>query len=242
MAASTRSGLPGGFSGGNGPTDVQSARTLYGHDLHLNRGELDAGAVRDPAPETPSRPVTQEEEFAPEPTDSLRGRSGKSRFPALAKLFGRWNTRGQFEPRYAEDDDLDTVPRERLLRPLAIVVATAAISFFIVVGLLKLRDSTSTAPEPEPVAQPLVSPPVTSPPPPAPRAQAAAPVPAPRPVVAVPAAPAAPARTRPLSEVLERALAQREAPRAAAKRPIQRRPRARMVVPADPDSPMPLSF
>src|SRR6185436_15477190 len=108
------------------------------------------------------RPVTQEEEFVPEKTDSLRGRSGKSRFPALARLIGRWNTRGEFEPRTDDDDDFDTIPRERLLRPLAIVVATAAISFFIVVGLLKLRDSTSVpAPvvaSPPPVIQPVVQP------------------------------------------------------------------------------------
>jgi len=235
MAASTRSGLPGGFSGGNGPTDVQSAPTLYGHDLHLDRAGLEPGPGREPAQDpAPARPVTQEEEFVPEPTDSLGGRSGKSRFPALARFFGRWNTRGEFEER--TDDELDTVPRDRVLRPLAIVVATAAISFFIVVGLLKLRDSTAPPAPVSPIAQPVAAPPAVAPAPttvtPTPR-PVAAPLPAPAPV---------PARVRPVSDVLERALAQREAPRAAAKRPAQRRPRARLVVPADPDSPMPLSF
>jgi len=242
MAASTRSGLPGGFSGGNGPTDVQSARTLYGHDLHLDRADLEVAAVREPADaeETePARPVTQEEEFVPEKTDSLRGRSGKSRFPALARFFGRWNTRGDFVARAAADDDdeFDSIPRDRLLRPLAIVVATAAISFFIVVGLLKLRDSTSVAPPvtatPTPAAQPLLA--VPPPPPPA-RPAAAAPAPARAPVPAQ-----LPPRSRPLSDVLERALAQREAPPPVVKRAASRRPR-RLIVPADPDSPMPLSF
>src|SRR3954452_20203181 len=140
MAASTRSGFPGGFSGGDGPTDTQSARTLFGHDLHLEPGSVDVSPGRS-APVDPdaARPVTTEEEFtAPVRVPS---HSGKSRFPALARLFGRWNTHGQFETNL--DDDLDVIPRERFLRPLAIVVATAAISFFIVVALLKLRDSTS---------------------------------------------------------------------------------------------------
>jgi hypothetical protein len=237
MAASTRSGFPGGFSGGDGPTDVQSARTLYGHDLHLEPGSVDISPANQPsAPEEDperARPVTTEEEFtAPVRVPS---HSGKSRFPALARLFGRWNTHGQFEANL--DEDLDVIPRERFLRPLAIVVATAAISFFIVVALLKLRDSTSEdAPElPAPVA-------VT----PAPRPVAApAPVAVPRPAALVPAPPpvtrAVPERDRPISDVLERAIAQRDASRPAAKKPAPRRAR-RVVVPADPDSPMPLSF
>jgi hypothetical protein len=241
MAASTRSGLPGGFSGGNGPTDVQSARTLYGHDLHLDRADLDGAAVHEPADAeatAPARPVTQEEEFVAEKTDSMGGRSGKSRFPALARLFGRWNTRGDFESRATESDyEFDSIPRERLLRPLAIVVATAAISFFIVVGLLKLRDSTGGSPPVTAAPAPAIQPAFAVPP--------AAPV---RPAVATPLPPhPAPAptqvapRSRPLSDVLQRALAQREAPPPAVKRTVSRRPR-RLIVPADPDSPMPLSF
>jgi len=169
----------------------------------------------------------------------VAGRSGKSRFPALARLFGgRWDTRGEFQSgSYA--DELDTLPRERFLRPLAIVVATAAISFFIVVGLLKLRDTTGS-PAPAPVAQPLLTPEPAPPPP----AAAAVPAPAapPRPAPAAAAPATLPPRARPVSDVLERALAQREATRAAPKRAVARRPRARVVVPADPDSPMPLSF
>ena len=233
MAASSRSGFPGGFSGGDGPTDVQSARTLYGHDLHLEPGSVDispAHQERPPEPEDP-RPVTTEEEFTP--PARFASHSGKSRFPALARLFGRWNTGGQFEANAS--DELDVVPRERILRPLAIVVATSAISFFIVVALLKLRDNT--APEPAPaVATPAA-------------AQPRAIAPAPRTVAPAPTAPTAPAsaprpvpeRARPLSEVLERAIAQRDASRPAAKRAAPRRAR-RIVVPTDPDSPMPLSF
>src|SRR5262245_27927543 len=103
MAASTRTGIPGGFSGGDGPTDTQSARTLFGHDLHLEPGSVDISPAQAsaPAPEAArpvtntARPVTTEEEFtAPVRVPS---HSGKSRFPALARLFGRWNTHGQFE-------------------------------------------------------------------------------------------------------------------------------------------------
>src|SRR4051794_16366419 len=241
MAASTRSSFPGGFSGGDGPTDVQSARTLYGHDLHLEPGSVDISPANqasapDEDPER-ARPVTTEEEFtAPVRVPS---HSGKSRFPALARLFGRWNTHGQFETNL--DDDLDVIPRERFLRPLAIVVATAAISFFIVVALLKLRDSTSgdASELPAPVATTPAPRPVAAPAPVAP------PAPSPRPAALAPAPPpptrAVPERDRPISDALEGPIAQRDASRPAAKKPAPRRAR-RVVVPADPDSPMPLSF
>jgi hypothetical protein len=244
MAASTRSGFPGGFTGGDGPTDVQSARTLYGHDLHLEPGAVDvspAQPVSQPDEPVDLRPVTTEEEFTP--PARFPSHTGKSRFPALARLFGRWNTHGRFEARIADDDDLDVVPRERFLRPLAIVVATSAISFFIVVALLKLRDSTGAEPP-----QPLVSAPAatqTAAPSPAPApAPAAAPRPAPVPTAAVPvpAPRPVPERARPISDVLQRAIARREPPGPAVKRTAARHTRSRIVVPADPDSPMPLSF
>ncbi|HXU79835.1 MAG TPA: hypothetical protein VN914_00440 [Polyangia bacterium] len=245
MAASTRSGLPGGFSGGgDGPTDVQSARTLYGHDLHLEPGSVDvspAQPVNQPSDESDegldSRPVTTEEEFTP--PARFPSHSGKSRFPALARLFGRWNTQGRFERRL-EDDDLDVVPRERVLRPLAIVVATSAISFFIVVALLKLRDSTSaeppaaavSAPAPQPLMAPVPAAPVAAPRPAPPAPAAVAPAPAAQPAIERPA---------PMSDALRRAIARRDAPPSPTKRAAPRRSR-RMVVPADPDGPMPLSF
>jgi len=238
MAASTRSGIPGGFSGGDGPTDTQSARTLFGHDLHLEPGSVDISPAHasGPPPEA-ARPVTTEEEFtAPVRVPS---HSGKSRFPALARLFGRWNTHGQFEANL--DDDLDVIPRERFLRPLAVVVATAAISFFIVVALLKLRDSTTGA---EPPAPAPVATPAPAVPPPRPIAAPAAP--APRPAAAAEPAPAvrpAPQRSAPISDVLERAIAQHDpTARPAVKRAAPRRARPRVAAPPDPDGPMPLSF
>jgi hypothetical protein len=234
MAASTRSGLPGEFSGGGEPTDVRSARTLFGHDLHLDRERLEGPAANEVTePPVPERPVTVEEEIAP-PRPNLPSHTGKSRFPALARLFGRWNTYGQFEAN-RDTLDLDEIPRERFLRPLAIVVATAAISFFIVVALLKLRDSAGSPP-PVSTAPVQVAPAITVPPP-------------------------APARPRPPSSAGDRprpggeASAQRSpspvdlpraAPGAGISRPATRlgaaRRRARPAVPADPDSPMPLSF
>ena len=242
MAASTRSGFPGGFTGGDGPTDVQSARTLYGHDLHLEPGSVDvspAQPVSQPDEPVDLRPVTTEEEFTP--PARLPSHSGKSRFPALARLFGRWNTHGRFETRM-EDDDLDVVPRERFLRPLAIVVATSAISFFIVVALLKLRDSTGAeAPQPL-VSAPAAAPPIATPAPAPAPAPAAVPQPAPAPTAAAPAPRPVPERARPISDVLQRAIAQREASRPVVKRTAPRRVRPRIVVPADPDGPMPLSF
>jgi hypothetical protein len=242
MAASTRSGFTGGFSGGNGPTDVRSAPTLYGHDLHLNRSALEAAPVNgvDESAAPSERPVTLEEDLQDqldvESPDASRAtapsHTGKSRFPALARLFGRWNTRGEFEAD-RPTLDLDEIPRERFLRPLAIVVATAAISFFIVVGLLKLRDSTGTAPVGPPVAQPLAQP--------APVAAPRVPPAAPAGVVGSTPVPArAPARARDDSGVPEPSF--QPPARAVAKRAVQRhRPRSRLV-PLDPDGPMPLSF
>jgi hypothetical protein len=218
MAASTRSGFPGGSSGGHGPTETQSARTLFGHDLHF-----DAAAIERARVDEPDRPITQEEVPAA-PRGRAPSHSGKSRFPALARLFGRWNTQGDFESNEAYDDGLDDIPRERFLRPLAIVVATSAISFFIVVGLLKLRDQTADPPPPASVVQPVAA----LPPPPAPTV---APAPAPR---------AQPALVQPIRVHREVARQVPSPPRRAL--PERRRPRAPARLPIDPDSPMPLSF
>ena len=243
MAASTKSGLSGGFSGGGGPTDVQSARTLYGHDMHL-RSALEAAAPVNEVHEEEQtdcveRPVTVEEEVAPASDEIIPGRTGKSRFPALARLFGRWNTQGQFEQKFY-DDDLDSIPRERFLRPLAIVVATAAISFFIVVGLLRLRDSTLSQPTAAARAMPAAE--VVAPAAPPPAAVVTAP-PAPvRPVEAAraPTALPPPAPAPRTIELPPPTLAVKSGTLAPAKRPVaRRRPRP---VPFDPDGPMPLSF
>jgi hypothetical protein len=254
MPASSRSGPAGGHSGGGGPTDVQSARTLYGHDLHLERGAAEAVAVAPVVAEerleaettTPvHRPITVEEEVAGGTgVDSLHGHSGKSRFPALARLFGRWNTQGRFDPYLDDDLDLDNVPRERFLRPLAIVVATAAISFFIVVALLRLRDSAVAEPAPETPAMTAAAPPVPVPPP-APRVAAPAPAVRPAPVPAPARAITAPA-PRPLALPAPRAidlppaLAVKEATSAPPKRTAPRR--RQRSIPFDPDAPIPLSF
>jgi hypothetical protein len=250
--------LPGAFPGDSGARDVRSAPTLYGHDLHLDRRALESGPAApdadadasapppaEPAAALSTEPITREEvaqrarddEITLPPRQRVRSHhSGKSRFPALARLFGRWNTQGHLEERAARDLDddfaLDAVPRERFLRPLAIVVATASISFFIVVTLLKLRDSPpETPPAPAPVAAPLSLPPPTP-------APAARPVVIPQsPPVAAPTA-AAPVMAPPAAPP---AVAQpAEPPAPVAKRPVARR-RARRA-PADPDSPMPLSF
>jgi hypothetical protein len=113
--------------------------------------------------------------------------SGKSKFPALARLFGRWTTGGGFRARSGMsrvDDDLLNVPRDPLVSRVAMFVVAALLSFLVALAVLKVhRCSTSVVPS-SVATQVSVSPAFPTPP----VARAASPV-----------LPAPPARADPLA-------------------------------------------
>ncbi len=180
--------------------DVRSNRTIYGHDFHL-RPPLPVPEPAAPPPPAPPEPVQPRHPARPPvpgppaSSSSLRlsrpdvcsrrfgsamrygpapKRSGKSRFPALARIFGRWNTEGSFvrsdSPR---DRDTLSIPRDKNLRAVAIVGGMALVSFFLVLGLLRTSERAAGPKAPPPAvtaAAPSSSPPVApSTPPPEPQ-------------------------------------------------------------------------
>jgi hypothetical protein len=173
---------------------------MIGHEIHL-RAPSDrlppVGAPRPPPEEVlAGEPPTAREEarasvpeaVTDETTEELPLRpshTGKTRFPALARLFGRWTTGGGFLSRSrmsgTDDDPLD-VPREAWASRVAIFAAAGLVSFLLALVVLKVHQCSTSAPGPSAAGQ------VSAPPaPPAPPADRAAPG-----VLSVPPAPAGP--------------------------------------------------
>lgn len=197
-----------GFSGGDEPppsdpeADVspRAARTMIGHEIHL-RAPSDPGPAAG-VPPTPSEevlarvpPTPREEARASVPeavtdetTEELPLRpthTGKTRFPALARLFGRWTTGGGFLSRSrmsGTDDEPLNVPREAWASRVAIFAAAGLVSFLVALAVLKVHQCSTSAPKPSAAGQVSVSPA-----PPAPPADRAAPA-----VLPVPPAQAGP--------------------------------------------------
>jgi hypothetical protein len=205
-----------GFMGGSDPPDAegpQSARTVYGHDIHL---QLPPGFVPprppgsptplSPAPArwTPSAPVrapmAEQESTNPIPTRA----PARPRQSRLARFLGRWTRSGRFESRSRMDLDADEdleLPRDTTGRNVLLVLLVALLAFGLTFAIVKLRQRFA-APALEGPAQtvaPPLAPPV--PVPAAPASPAAVPVaPAPTPPAQppaqagpTPAAPPAPA-------------------------------------------------
>jgi len=99
--------------------------------------------------------------------------SGKSNFPTIARIFGRWTTGGGFKRQSqlgSVDQDTLAPPKDTMARNVALLVIVAVLSFLSVMLVLRLpgcQDDYSRAVVPTPL-----------PPPPKPMA-APAPVPAP---------------------------------------------------------------
>jgi hypothetical protein len=237
------------------------AATDLGRPRGPARGDTVKLATTDAAPLAPPPSTGQAPTRRRPPAQSLgaqrdRGpvpsHTGKSRFPTLARLFGRWNTRGDLVPREHEEDwspDADTMvlPRDSYLKPIIMVVAVGAISFLAVSSLLKLRNPPRPRPEPAAALEPPAPAAVPSPSPAAAPSSAAAPspaaaaVPSPSPA-AVPSPPPSP------SQAAVPAPATAPTPAATTPNPPRRRAaatsgRAPRRGPAnDPDSPLPLRF
>ena len=146
-----------GFSGAEGSSDEgppsqRAARTVIGHETH-GPGAL-YGLASHPEAGPSSRPnaaPNQEPKTGvPEPidqkefTEKIPGRSvhsGKSKFPAIARLFGRWTTGGGFVSRSRildAEDVLSEVPRNLWPSRIAIFVGAAFISFLMALAVMKI--------------------------------------------------------------------------------------------------------
>jgi hypothetical protein len=178
-------------------SDPRVSRTIIGHDLHRPTGQVEprpsapvpvqrTSAARSdspvPAPRASSaRPsassavVTQAVE---EVTEQIPGRrpshSGKTGFPAFARLFGRWTTGGTFHRRSsmdAESEDI-SVPRDPWAQRFVVLFGAALLSFLIALGVVRLHQC-ATGPLPS------VRPPAAAPSSPPPAAFAPRPQPSP---------------------------------------------------------------
>ena len=129
--------------------------------------------------------------IADETTDQLperRSHTGKSKFPAFARLFGRWTTGGGFLSRSrmsGDADDLPRVPREAWAYRVAIFVVAALFSFLVALAVLKLRQCSESGSAPSGTIPASMSP---APPVPTPVAAAPAVLPTPSAPPALPAA------------------------------------------------------
>lgn len=248
MAGTTRFGFASGRAedAPDQTEDVRTAQTIFGRDLHLPARAPTEAPGESPGASATSTAENPQESAAPAEApvgafdDDLTAtalRTGKSRFAALAGLFGRWTTGGGFRSMGAGEWDASSgvFPRQRYFRSAALVLAAAAASFFGVIGLLKLRDrDPGSASTPGVVAGPSCC----EPKPPSMRAAAASAPVAPAMAPTPPIPTAAAARLRPSIDIAAPVI--REDP------PRPRKPaavgRRRALPPRDPDGVMPLAL
>jgi hypothetical protein len=239
MAGSTtRFGFASG-AGGDAEDEARAATTLYGRDLHLDRAALSSLGVPAHAPEAveqgaaaPAAEAAAESPGDDAPALTPPEHTGKSRFPALARLFGRWNTGGDLVE-HADRDSLFEIPRPSYRRPLGILAVAASVGFLVVVLLIRFNHHPTPARVQAPQTQPLAAPQPPQPPPAVRPVAPAPPVAAPQaqPIAVPPAQPvAAPPEARPTLKAAE-------PPRPAVRRPTRRRAPS-----SDPDSLLPLNF
>ena len=220
---------PGFFSGGEPPASkpdeepsARATRTVIGHEIHLRTPLVPSPAAEAPPPPRPTtsggvlEPITDEttEELPPRPSHT-----GKSKFPALARLFGRWTTGGGFLSRShmpVDDDDLPRVPRDAWVSRVAIFVMAALLSFLVALAVLKLHQCNQPDSPPPGTTRASISPT-----PPAPPAASAGPALLPAP--SAPPGPLAAASHPPIATASAAPLAQPPAVRhKATHRPTER--------------------
>jgi hypothetical protein len=251
----------GFFGNGEEPPDSGesgAARTVIGHDIHLQK--LPSGYARPSAQDSltplppmpvPRTPPPRTPVLAPMPeviTESVAVRRPyRPQESRLARFLGRWTTGGHFRPRSrmgdttildnADDDDL-RLPRDTTGRNVLLVLVIALLTFLVTFAIVKIRQRYATqalapgAQVLEPRAQPAPLPQMPAPAmvPPAPTAP---PAPAEKPVLL--GTPTPPTVAPPANPPRPRAQAALPAPAQAATVPA-RRPTA---VPAPSGSPHP---
>ena len=190
-----------GFVGGSDPPDAeapQSARTVYGRDLHL---QLPPGlappqpAVPTPLPPAPARWTPAAPVRAPMPEQESTNRisvqrTTRPRKSRLARFLGHWTRSGRFESasQMNIEDDLE-LPRDTTGRNVLIVLLVAGLTFLITFAIVKLRQRSVEPPAPAAqTTSQAAAPVVPAAPPTALPAQATPPAAAPPPAAAAPAA------------------------------------------------------
>jgi hypothetical protein len=146
-----------GFSGANEPLPLEgdapdasrAARTIMGHETH-RPGQA---AASPPTPKVEIRaadPSLETKSAVPEPvlreevTERVLDRhrhTGKSKFPAIARLLGRWTTGGGFLSRsriLSSDEALPQLPRNVWPSRIIIFLGAALLSFLIALAVMKV--------------------------------------------------------------------------------------------------------
>lgn len=150
-----------GFSGAHEPSHVEgqapevprAARTFIGHETHrpgevappkaAPKIEVEGAATTLIGPVMSVPPGVPEAVMQEEFTERVPGRgrhTGKSRFPAIARLFGRWTTGGHFRSGGGAPDDgtLPEIPRNLWASRIVIFLGAALLSFLIALAAMKL--------------------------------------------------------------------------------------------------------
>jgi hypothetical protein len=174
-----------GFSGGEAPEGTSHPRsfpTLLGHDTHDASAAGSGEVLPTPRPD-PVAPAEQaQSEPQQDPTLRPPTHSGKSNYPTVARLFGRWNQEGQLvaseataptpaptgpagETSSTLDEDSLFIPRQGIPRWVLAAIA-AAVVFAVVAFLLGGRERPPARPAAPPSSslQPLPAPVVPGPP------------------------------------------------------------------------------
>jgi hypothetical protein len=148
---------------------------------------IEPARIDDPPKESTKRlPVAITEEMDQVERSTMPQHSGKSNFPTIAKVFGRWTTGGGFKRQSqldAQDDEGLVPPKDPMIRNVALLVIVAVLSFSLVMFLLRLPacqddyGKISVPPQAAQVAPPAS--PVGKPEPPRPAPVRTAPPPSP---------------------------------------------------------------
>jgi hypothetical protein len=145
-----------GFSGadepspteGDAPDAPRAARTIIGHETH-RPGEvvvpIPAPAVEVASASPPPEPKADVPEAVvrDEVTERVMARrhTGKSKFPAIARLLGRWTTGGGWLSRsrmLESDETLPALPRNVWPSRIVIFLGAALLSFLIALAVMKV--------------------------------------------------------------------------------------------------------
>jgi hypothetical protein len=209
MAGSkTRFGFVGDGSEPPDSEESRAARTVYGHDIHL---QLPPGFVppRPPGSPTPLPPAppgwTRQQPTPVQPPEQEMAEVMPARSPyrphtsRLARFFGRWTGSGRFVPRSRMGDDDDEnleLPRDTTGRNVLLVLVVAILTFSLTFAIVRLRQqSAATTPGAKAQLSAIPQPPPATPPP-TPAAAPPAPLPPP-PAAQIPVKPSFPAPPAP---------------------------------------------
>lgn len=136
--------------------EPRSSPTVLGHAVHL--GAPLSGEVADGAPSRaagdPVAPPSAAEPAAAEVPGRPPSHTGKSNFPSVARLFGRWDEEGKLiidDPHVGattiDDGDSLVVPRERGFRPWMLLVIALAVGLAALAFTLRGRQRPAPPPQ-----------------------------------------------------------------------------------------------